>query len=92
MKFFRKPSIVWKGHPRTYFTLLRSPNGDFLGAYEDGLASFDYVDDEAIWDSVAGADASRHLATGLAVKAESPHSQDGRYLRHQGMWLVGSRL
>ena len=68
--------------PSSHFTLLRAPNGDFLGASEEGFAIFDYVDDKAIWDSVG--EGYRHVATGLVVEVESPRSKDGDYLRHQG--------
>ena len=74
--------------PASHFTLLRAPNGDFLGASDDGFATFDYVDDKAIWDSVEGADGYRYVATGLVVEVEAPRSKDGGYLRHGGKWLA----
>ena len=43
--------------PVSHFTLLRAPNGDYLGVSDDGFATFDYVNDKAIWDS-AGEDLS----------------------------------
>ena len=64
--------------PSSHFTLLRAPNGDFLGASDDGFAIFDYVDDKAIWDTVEGADGYRHVATGLVVEVEAPRSRDWR--------------
>ena len=72
--------------PSSHFTLLRAPNGDFLGASEEGFAIFDYVDDKAIWDTVG--EGYRHVATGFVVEVESPRSKDGDYLRHQGKWLA----
>ena len=75
--------------PSSHFILLRAPNGGFLGASDDGFATFDYVDDKAIWDTVEGAEAYSHVATGLVVEVESPRSKDGAYLRHQGKWLAG---
>ena len=62
--------------PSSHFTLLRAPNGDFLGASDDGFAIFDYVDDKAIWDSVG--EAYRHVATGLVVEVEAPRSKGWR--------------
>ena len=72
--------------PSSHFTLLRAPNGDYLGASDDGFATFDYVDDKAIWDS--DGEGYRHVATGLTVGVESPRSKEGDYLRHQGKWLA----
>ena len=72
--------------PSSHFTLLRAPNGDYLGASDDGFATFDYVDDKAIWN--ADGETYRHVATDLVVETESPRSKDGSYLRHQGKWLA----
>ena len=76
--------------PSSHFTLLRAPNGDYLGASDDGFAIFDYVDDKAVWDTVEGADGYRHVATGLVVEVEAPRSKDGDYLRHRGKWLASN--
>ena len=63
--------------PSSHYTLLRAPNGDYLGASDDGFATFDYVDDKAIWDyrrrrlSPCG---DRPVVT---VGVESPRSKDG---------------
>ena len=72
--------------PSSHFTLLRAPNGDYLGASDDGFATFDYVDDKAIWDS--DGEGYRHVETGLTVGVESPRSKEGDYLRHGGKWLA----
>ncbi|RKU09442.1 hypothetical protein C6502_13065 [Candidatus Poribacteria bacterium] len=72
--------------PSSHYTLLRAPNGDYLGASDDGFATFDYVDDQAIWDT--DGETYRHVGTGLVVETESPRSKDGSYLRHDGKWLA----
>ena len=75
--------------PSKHFTLLRAPSGEFLGASDDGLAVFDYVDDKAIWESVEGGTAYRHVVTDLILEAEAADSTDGCYLRHKGVQLAG---
>ena len=72
--------------PSAHYTLLRAPNGDYLGASDEGFAIFDYVDDKAIWDT--DGEGYRHVATGLTVGVESPRSKEGDYLRYQRKWLA----
>ena len=72
--------------PSSHYTLLRAPNGHFLGATEDGFATFDYVDDKAIWDT--DGETYRHVVTERVLETESPRSKDGSYLRHGGKWIA----
>jgi len=84
--------------PSAHFTLLRAPDGAFLGADDKEFAAFDYVDDKAIWEQVAlhsrsktgveGCDAYRHVVTGLILEAEAADSANGRILRHDGVPLA----
>ena len=74
--------------PSAHFTLLRALDGEFLGASDNELATFDYVDDKAIWESVEGSDAYRHVITGLLLEAESADSANGQILRHDGAPLA----
>ena len=74
--------------PSAHWTLLRAPNGKFLGASDDGLAVFDYVDDKAIWESVEGGTAYRHVGTDLVIEAKTASSEKGCYLQHNGARLA----
>ena len=80
--------VVRVERPSAHFTLLRAPNGEFLGASDDGLAVFDYVDDKAIWKSVEGGTSYRHVVTDLVLEAEAADSTKGCYLRHEGVLLA----
>ena len=81
--------VVRVERPSKHFTLLRAPNGEFLGASDDDeLAVFDYVDDKAIWDSVEGGTAYRHVVTGFVLEAETGDSTEGCYLRHKRVRLA----
>ena len=64
-------TITHVERPSAHFTLLRDPDGEFLGAYGNTLATFDYVDDKAIWEQVEGSHAYRHVVIGLVLEAES---------------------
>ena len=81
--------VVRVERPSVHFTLLRAPNGEFLGASDDGLAVFDYVDDKAIWESVEDGTAYRHVVTDLILEVEAANSKEGCYLRHKGAQLAG---
>ena len=75
--------------PSAHWTLLRAPNGEFLGASDDGLAVFDYVDDKSIWESIEDGTAHRHVVTDLILEAEAADSSNDCYLlRHQGVQLA----
>ena len=76
--------VVRVERPSAHWTLLRVPNGEFLGASDDGLAVFDYVDDKAIWESVEGGTAYRHVVTDLVLEAKAAGSEKGCYLQHNG--------
>lgn len=81
--------VVRVEKPSAHFTLLRAPNGSFLGtSNKSELSTFDYVDDKAIWEYVQDAHAYRHVVTGLQLKAESADAGDGCYLRYKGVPLV----
>ena len=81
--------VVRVERPSAHWTLLRAPNGEFLGASDDGLAVFDYVDDKAIWESIEDGTAYRHVVTDLILEAEAADSSNGCYLlRHQGVQLA----
>ncbi len=80
--------VVRVERPSKHFTLLRSPNGEFLGASDDGLAVFDFVDDKAIWESVEDGAAYRHVVTDLILQAEAVDSTEGYYLRHEGVQIA----
>jgi hypothetical protein len=80
--------VVHVERPSAHWTLLRAPNGEFLGASDDGLAVFDYVDDKAIWESIEGGTAYRHVVTDLVLKVEGAGSTKGCYLRHEGTRLA----
>lgn len=81
--------VVRVEKPSAHFTLLRAPNGSFLRAADTHtLATFDYVDDKAIWKHVEGTNRYRHVVTGRHIEAESADAGDGRYLRHQGVLLA----
>ncbi|MEM7130039.1 MAG: phytanoyl-CoA dioxygenase family protein [Chloroflexota bacterium] len=73
--------------PTSHFTLLRALNGYFLGASEDGIGTFDHVDDKAIWDKVDGANAYRHVVSSLVLDAEM--SGEGCILRQDSIALAG---
>ena len=87
--------VVRVERPSAHWTLLRAPNGEFLGASEDGLAVFDYVDDKAIWESVEGGTAYRHVVTDLVLEVEGGQASRSQtlpidcYLRHKGARLAG---
>ena len=80
--------VVRVERPSAHFTLLRAPNGEFLGASDNNLAVFDYVDDKAIWESVEDATAYRHAVTGVLLEAELVDAAKGCYLRHKGVRLA----
>ncbi|MDE0010214.1 MAG: phytanoyl-CoA dioxygenase family protein [Candidatus Poribacteria bacterium] len=83
--------VVRVERPSKHFTLLRAPNGEFLGASDDNeLAICDYVDDKTIWDSVEGRTAYRHVVTNLVLEAEAADSTEGCYLRHKSVRLAGN--
>lgn len=80
--------VVRVERPSAHWTLLRAPNGEFLGASDDGLAVFEYVDDKAIWESIDDGTAYRHVVTDLKLKAESVKSGSGCYLHYNGTQLA----
>ena len=81
--------VVRVERPSAHWTLLRAPNGGFLGASDDGLSVFEYVDDKAIWESIDDGAAYRHVVTDLKLKAESVKSERGnRYLYYKGAQLA----
>lgn len=82
--------VVRVERPSAHFTLLRASNGEFLGASDNGLSVFDYVDDKAIWESVEGGPAYRHVVTDLVLKAEAVDSTKHCYLRHDGVLLAAN--
>lgn len=87
-EFFQE-RVVRVEKPSAHFTLLRAPNGEFLGVSNTNeLSVFGYVDDKAIWEQVEGADAYRHVVTGLQLEAESVGAENGCYLRHNGNTLA----
>lgn len=76
--------------PTRHFDLLRASNGDYLGALNGGeLATFDHVDDKAIWEHVTETDAYRHVKSGLTLTAQPTSSAGGCYLRHDGAPVGG---
>ena len=80
--------VVRVERPSKHFTLLRAPDGRFLGASDDEFSVFDYVDDKAIWKSVENEAAYRHVVTGLVLEAEAVASTEGCYLSHKGARLA----
>ena len=80
--------VVRVERPSAHFTLLRAPNGEFLGASDDGLAVFDYVDDKAIWESIENGTAYRHVVTDLILAAESVDSGKDCYLHYKEAQLA----
>lgn len=86
--------VVRVERPSKHWTLLRAPNGEFLGVSESGLGVFDYVDDKAIWESVEGGTVYRHVVTDLILEAEVAKVSRfqtpsiGCYLRHKGVLLA----
>ena len=80
--------VVRVERPSKHWTLLRAPNGEFLGASDNGLGVFDYVDDKAIWESVEGGTAYRQVVTDLVLAAEVVDSTKGCYLRHKGVQIA----
>ena len=83
--------VVRVEKPSSHFTLLRAPNGEFLGVSDTNeLSVFDYVDDKAIWKRVEGKRAYRHVVTGIQLEAESADADNGCYLRHQGERLASN--
>ena len=81
--------VVRVEKPSAHFTLLRNVDGDFLGVSDTNeLATFDYTDDKAIWEQVKGADAYRHVVTGIQLESEPTTSENGCYLRHNGNILA----
>ena len=47
--------VVRVEKPSAHFTLLRNTDGDFLGVSDTNeLATFNYTDDQAIWEQVEG--------------------------------------
>ena len=83
-------TITHVERPSAHFTLLRDPDGEFLGASGNTLATFDYVDDKTIWEQVEGSHTYRHVVTGLVLEAESANSANGCHLRHDGVWLASN--
>ena len=75
--------VVRVERPSAHWTLLRAPNGEFLGVSDDELAVYDYVDDKAIWESIEGGNAYRHVVTDLMLEAKDADSKNGCYLRHK---------
>ena len=80
--------VVRVERPSMHFKLLRTPNGEFLGASDDGLVVFDYVDDKAIWESVNEGNTYRHVVTNLILDAEVDKVSGDCYLRHKGTQLA----
>ena len=80
--------VVRVERPSAHWTLLRAPNGEFLGASDDGLSVFDYTDDKVIWESIEDGTAYRHVVTDLRLEAESVNSGKGCYLRYKGSQLA----
>ncbi|MDE0689516.1 MAG: phytanoyl-CoA dioxygenase family protein [Candidatus Poribacteria bacterium] len=80
--------VVRVERPSAHWTLLRAPNGGFLGASDNGLSVFEYVDDKAIWESIDDGAAYRHVVTDLKLKAESVKSGTGCYLHYKGDQLA----
>ena len=75
--------IVRVEPPKHHFTLLRNPDGDYLGT-EDGqrLQLFDQVDDRAIWNQLES-DTFGHPASGIELHSD-PHRGD-HLLSHAGI-------
>ena len=73
--------------PSKHFTLLRAPNGDFLGVSDETLSTFDHADDKVIWEKVDGSPNYRHVASGMLLEEES--AEAGSYLSHEGTRLGG---
>ena len=81
--------VVRVERPSAHWTLLRAPDGEFLGVSDDGgLAVFDYVDDKAIWESVESGTAYRHVVTDLVLEMEAMGTARGCYLSHKGTRLA----
>lgn len=81
--------VVRVEKPSAHFTLLRNPDGKFLGVSDTKApAVFDYVDDKAIWEQVKGTNSYRHIATGIQLEAEPTDAGDGYYLRHNAALLA----
>ena len=80
--------VVRVERPSAHWTLLRAPDGGFLGVSDDGLAVFDYVDDKAIWKSVESGTAYRHVITDLVLEMEAVGIAKGCYLSHKGTRLA----
>ncbi len=82
--------VVRVEKPSAHFTLLRNPDGEFLGVSDTNApAIFDYVDDKVIWEQVKGTNAYRHVATGIQLEAGPTDAGDGCYLRHNAALLAG---
>lgn len=75
--------VIRVERPSAHWTLLRAPNGEFLGASGNELAVYDYVDDKAIWESIEGDSAYRHVVTDLVLDAKTDDSRNGCYLRYK---------
>lgn len=77
--------VVRVEKPSAHFTLLRNVDGDFLGVSDTNeLTTFDYTDDQAIWEQVEGIAAYRHVVTRLQLEAEPAATEKGCYLRYNG--------
>ena len=82
--------VVRIEQPERHFILLRAPNGDYVGVSKDGeLATFDHVDDKAIWDQGSSSDACRHVVTGRTLTVEPASSDVGCRLREDGAFVSG---
>ena len=79
--------VIRVERPSAHFTLLRAPDGNFLGASDNKLETFDYADNKVIWEQGEGSHAYRHVVTGLVLEAKPTDSAAGYYLRHNGVPL-----
>ena len=81
--------VVRVEKPSAHFTLLRNPDGEFLGVSDTNAPTvFDYVDDKAIWEQVKGAKTYRHVVSGIQLEMEPTDADDGCYLHHNGTPLA----
>lgn len=73
--------------PSSHYTLLRGPDGRYLGATEDGLVMSEDGDDTIIWENVDGATAFRHVVTDRVVQSEN--SEESCLLRFDDQSIAG---
>ncbi|MCH8141837.1 MAG: hypothetical protein IH908_09615 [Proteobacteria bacterium] len=79
--------VVRIEQPADHFVLIRAADGSYLGAAGgEGLATFDYVDDQAIWERTA--DGFGHVVTGLRLKSDEV--QANQCMLRSGGLIIGS--